>query len=616
MSDKNSPYSSKLADRIHTLEHVMVLAVRRLYGENVKLGVGPVIENGFYQDMDLKLTPEDLPKIEAEMRQIIEENLPVDYEQVEIDEAIASYSQAGQDFKVELLQDIKAKGTSKVKSEEESQAIAGMVAGGKVSFYTVGIHRDLCRGPHAASTGELKGLAFSLDRLAGAYWRGDEKNPMLTRIYGLAFGNHKELKLFLQRREEAKLRDHRKIGKEQGLFFISDLVGGGLNLWTPKGTAIRHELDKFVWELRRAKGYERVTIPHITKKDLYEVSGHWEKFADELFRITTREGDEFALKPMNCPHHTQIFAFERRSYRDMPQRYAETTMVYRDEQSGELSGLARVRAITQDDAHVFCRKNQIKQEVNAVWDIIESFYEKFGLKLRMRLSFHDPENFGNYLGTPEVWAEAESKLEELAKERGYDYFIAKGEAAMYGPKTDFLAEDSLGREHQVATAQLDLNMPKRFGLYCINESGDKEDIVMLHVAIMGSIERFCSVMIEHLGGKFPLWMAPVQLSLVSISGDQAEYVEQVKARLVEKLGQVGIELRVKVDNRDEMLQGKIKAAIEEGIPYIAVAGGREAEADSLAIRMRGDRKQQVMSVDDFAKKLETEIRSRALELSL
>jgi threonyl-tRNA synthetase len=600
----------------HSLEHVMVLAVRRLYDENVKLGVGPVIENGFYQDFDYKFNEEDLAKIEAEMHAVIAEDLPFERKLMDIDEAITMFKERGQQFKVELLTDIKEKGTSKVKSAEESEEVKGLLAEGKVSIYSVGIHTDLCRGPHVASTGELKGMAFKLDRLAGAYWRGNEKNPMLTRIYGVAFEKKSELDAYYEQLEQARERDHRKIGKEQDLFFISDLVGGGLNLWTPKGTVLREELDSFVWQLRKRKGYQKVAIPHITKRDLYETSGHWDKFSTELFRIETREGDEFAMKPMNCPHHTQIYDHVRRSYRELPQRYAETTMVYRDEQSGELSGLARVRAITQDDAHVFCRKNQIGQEFNAIWDIIEEFYGAFGLKMRMRLSFHDPENFGAYLGSPEVWKESEEILEKLAKERGYDYFIAKGEAAMYGPKTDFMAEDSLGREHQVATVQLDMNLPERFDLYCINEQGEKERIVMLHAAIMGSIERFCSVMIEHLAGAFPLWLSPVQLAILPISEDQHAYAQSVMDQLQEVAGKVRMEFRAQIDDRAEMLPGKIRDAAGQKIPYVVVVGKREAEEGTVAVRMRGDRAQKVMKVEDFANALLAKYQDRELGLEL
>ncbi|MDO8663949.1 MAG: threonine--tRNA ligase, partial [Candidatus Liptonbacteria bacterium] len=358
--------------------------------------------------------------------------------------------------------------------------------------------------------------AWKLERVAGAYWRGDEKNKMLTRIYGLAFNTKDELVRYIVQVEEAKKRDHKKLGKELDLFTFSDLVGAGLPLWTPKGTILRDILDNFVWELRKKAGYERVDIPHVTKKDLYEKSGHWQKFGEELFKIKTREGHELVMKPMNCPHHTQIYARKPWSYREIPQRYASTTKVYRDEQSGELAGLSRVRAITQDDAHVFCRQNQVKEEMAKIWDIVETFYSAVGFTLTPRLSLHDPKHMENYLGNEETWKKAEDELRELAKEKGSKAPEALGEAAFYGPKIDFLAKDSLGREWQVATIQLDMNMPERFDLDCANEKGERERIVMIHAAIMGSIERYISIIIEHFAGAFPLWLAPVQVKVIPI----------------------------------------------------------------------------------------------------
>ncbi|MDO8517795.1 MAG: threonine--tRNA ligase, partial [bacterium] len=334
--------------------------------------------------------------------------------------------------------------------------------------------------------------------------------------------------------------DHRKLGQELDLFTFSDLVGSGLPLWTPKGTVLRQELDDYVWELRAKYGYERVTIPHITKKDLYETSGHWDKFADELFRITSREGREYALKPMNCPHHTQIFARKPHSYRQMPQRYAETTMVYRDEQSGELGGLTRVLSITQDDSHVFCRTSQIKEEFLKIWDIVDTFYKTFGFTLRVRLSFRDPAVPEKYLGTPEIWNKAEQELREIAQERGADYVDGPGDAALYGPKLDFIALSSTGREVQVATIQLDMNLPERFDLACVNEKGEQERIVMIHSAITGSLERCAAVLIEHYGGAFPLWLAPVQAKVLSVSDRHAKYAQEV----LDKLKAAGIRAEV------------------------------------------------------------------------
>ncbi len=436
----------------HTLAHLLAAAVLQDY-PHAKLTLGPAIDTGFYYDIDFSggTTPgnEELKDIQKAMKKLLNKWSDFTHREVSADEAREIYKE--NPYKLELINEIAERGET-------------------ITLYTCDTFTDLCRGGHCEHPNkEIDADAFKLDKVAGAYWRGDEKNPMLTRIYGLAFATKEDLVAYETQIEEAKKRDHRKIGKELDLFTFSELVGPGLPLWTPKGTKIRHLLDAYIWELRSEHGYERVTIPHITKKNLYETSGHWEKFGDELFRIKTREGKEFALKPMNCPHHTQIFDRQPHSYRNMPQRYAETTMVYRDEQSGELGGLTRVLSITQDDSHVFCRQNQVKSEFFAIWDIIDRFYGTFGFKLRVRLSFHEPSEMEKYLGTPEIWANAENALREIAQERNADYFEAPGEAAMYGPKLDFMATDSLGRQHQVATIQLDMNLPERFDLTCINE---------------------------------------------------------------------------------------------------------------------------------------------------
>ncbi|MEI6494728.1 MAG: threonine--tRNA ligase, partial [bacterium] len=404
--------------------------------------------------------------------------------------------------------------------------------------------------------------------------------------------------------EEAKKRDHRKLGVELDLFTFSQLVGPGLPLWTPRGTIIRDQLNDYVWELRGAKGYERVAIPHITKKDLYETSGHWMKFANELFKIQTREGKTYCLKPMNCPHHTQIYDHLPRSYRDMPQRYAETTMVYRDEQSGELGGLTRVLSITQDDAHVFCRYNQIKQEFFAIWEVIDTFYKTFDFKLRVRLSFHDPEHMEKYLGTPEIWQQVESEIKDIAEEMKADYFIGLGEAAMYGPKLDFMAKDSIGREHQVATIQLDMNMPERFDLNCINEKSEKERIVMIHCAIMGSIERFSAVLIEHLAGNFPTWLAPIQVMILPIGEAHQEYANKVKAELETK------KIRIKILTGDT-LGKRIRETKLQKVPYILVLGDKEVEDNSVTVERRGsEEKGTLMALADFISQVTNEIKSR------
>ncbi len=580
----------------HSAEHMLTQAMHRLYGEDVVImAMGPATKEGFYFDFDhsedFKVTEEDFEKIENEIKEIIKENQQFIRKEVTIPEARDLFK--NNKYKQEWLDEIEKEGVKEVSVYENIDKQ------GTVLF------RDLCKGPHVSFTkqvGKVKLLS-----IAGAYWRGDEKNKMLTRIYGTAFKTQEELDNYLHFLDEVKRRDHKKLGKQLDLFLFSDLVGGGLPMWTPRGTIVREELDKYVWELRKARGYYKVTIPHITKRDLYETSGHWTKFADELFKILTREGHEFAMKPMNCPHHVQIYAHTQRSYRDLPQRYAETTMVYRDEQSGELSGLSRVRCITQDDAHVFCRVTQIKEEIFKIWDIVDSFYPKFGFDLSVRLSFHDPSNFDAYLGTPELWNKAEDALKEIAEDRGVKYFVAIGEAAMYGPKIDFMTKDSLGREWQVATIQLDMNMPERFDLICINEEGEKERIVMLHAAIMGSIERFVSVMLEHLAGNLPVWLSPDQMILIPIGEDNHAYADKIEAELKAE----GI--RVVNDKRPDTMQAKIREAQEMKIPYMLILGKREEEAGNVSVRYRGRQENDVMKYEDFKHALIENIKNRNLE---
>src|SRR3989338_4305618 len=466
----------------HSTAHLMVAAVQKLY-PTAKFGVGPVVENGFYYDIDLpeRIGPQELKKIEAVMRDLAKERILYERQDISLNDAKDLFMTLRQPYKVELLTDLEIHSTT-VAAEiygnqtENHEHIDKEV--NTVSVYKTGDFLDLCRGPHVATTKDLG--VFTLTSVAGAYWRGSEGNPQMQRIYGVAFATQAELDAYLAQRAEAENRDHRKLGADLDLFVFSDLVGAGLPLFTPRGTIIRDELENFIQSLQMLYGYQRVCIPHITKKELYETSGHWQKFKNELFRITTREGHEFAMKPMNCTHHTQIFASRRRSYRELPVRYAEVTMVYRDEQSGELSGLSRVRMITQDDAHVFCRMAQIEQEVMAVWDIVDQFYKPFHMPLKVRFSRHDPKRFDRYLGTKQIWDNAESHLRSLLEKRGAREVIdGIGEAAMYGPKIDFIAKDSLGREWQLATIQLDFNLPERFNLNFVNEEGKDERIVMI-----------------------------------------------------------------------------------------------------------------------------------------
>ena len=569
----------------HTLAHLLAASVRELY-PGAKNAIGPSVENGFYQDFDIqtKVSDEDLPKIEAKMRELLKNWSTFERREVTPDEARKEF--AWNEYKIELINEFSQDGKN-------------------LTFYTNGGFVDLCKGGHTENAQEIKPDSFKLERVAGAYWRGDEKNKMLTRIYGIAFSDKTELDTFVTQQEEAKKRDHRKLGKELGLFVFSELVGPGLPLWTPKGTIIREALNDYVWSLRKARGYQKVTIPHITKKELYETSGHWAKYADDLFKIHTRENHLFAMKPMNCPHHTQIFDSELRSYRDMPQRYAETTMVYRDEQSGELSGLSRVISITQDDAHVFCRENQIEKEALAIWDIIETFYGTFGFKLQVRFSRHDPSQMEKYLGGAEVWAKAEGALESLMKQKGVEWIDGLGEAAFYGPKIDFIARDSIGRILQVATIQLDFNQPKNFGLTCINEKGEKEQIVMIHAAIMGSIERFMSTMIEHLAGSFPVWLSPTQITVVPIREEQHDYADKIYQTLKEK------DIRVAIDAGKDSLGKRIREAKSQKVPYVIVIGDKEKESGMLTVETRGE-KIEGITLEQLIEKLEKEIKEKTL----
>lgn len=587
--------------RRHSAAHVMAAAVQRLFPD-AKFGVGPAVEHGFYYDVDIgrAVTPEDVEAIEAEMREIVKEDPEFEREEMSVDDAISLFEKLGQTYKVELLNDLKARGTTSLSEDETGEV--DVARPDTVSVYRTMTFADLCRGPHVERASEIG--AWRLTKAAGAYWRGKEGNPQMQRIYGLCFATGPELEACVRMLEEAEQRDHRKLGKELDLFTFSDLVGPGLPLWMPKGAVMRALLDEYVWELRRARGYERVAIPHLTKKALYERSGHWAKFHEELFKITSREGHEYAVKPMNCPHHTQIFDARLRSYRDMPQRYAETTMVYRDEQSGELAGLVRVLCITQDDAHVFCRKSQIEQECFAIWDIVDAFYSTFGFELSIRLSLCDPARPEKYLGTPEVWNEAEAQLRALVEKRGVAFEEAFGEAAMYGPKIDFMGKDAIGRQHQVATIQLDFNMPERFDLACVNEQGERERIVMIHCAIMGSLERFLSVLIEHYAGAFPVWLAPEQVRLLPVADRHAEFARRFRSELVAK----GI--RAGADESAESVPKKVRNAEQAKVPIMLVVGDKEASGELLTVRRYGVKEQATMSKDEFVENILKEIETK------
>jgi threonyl-tRNA synthetase len=573
----------------HSLAHIMANAIQHIWPE-AKFGIGPAVENGFYYDVDLgrvTLSEDNFKSIESEMKTIIKAKEPFERFEMDIDEAIEWAKQNEQPYKEELLNDLKRSGTTLAKDIDASEL--GLTSDStskveKVSFYRNGDFTDLCRGPHAPSTDKVG--AFKLMRVSGAYWRGDEKKAQMQRIYGVAFSSDKELKDYLTMLEEAKKRDHRKLGQELDLFIFSDLVGPGLPLWTPRGTVIRNELDRFVQAMRDDMGFQEVTIPHITKRALYERSGHWAKFPTELFHIMTREGHEFAMKPMNCPHHAQIYAARPRSYRELPIRYRETTMCYRDEQSGELNGLSRVRAFTQDDAHIFCREDQAVEEVLKLWDIIQNFYGTLDLPLSLRFSKRDPKNLSAYGGTPEQWNKAEKELRQAVEKQG-DMDIESegvGEAAFYGPKLDFMAKDSLGRQWQVATIQLDFAQPEGLDLHYVDEDGAEKRPVMIHCAVMGSIERFLGIYIEHSAGKFPVWLAPEQIRLITVNQETVttDFAEEI-AQKAKKLG-----VRLTIDNSNESVGKKIRAAELMKLPYSVVIGEKEIASGNLLPRIRKD----------------------------
>ena len=603
---------NKLAAMRHSLAHVMATAMQELY-PGIKFGIGPVVENGFYYDVDVtpRLTDEDLPKIQAKMKEVVKANYPFEQTTMSLDKAVNYFKDLDQTYKLDLLNDLKLHGTTVAKDIDRSQlGLGDDVKVDEVGIYTDGPFTDLCRGPHVESTGKVG--AFKLMRVSGAYWRGDDKNAQLQRVYGVGFTTKEELNAHLEMLIQAEKRDHRKLGKELDLFIFSDLVGPGLPLWTPRGTIIREELNKFVQELRGTVGggYGQVTVPHITKKDLYEKSGHWKKFSDGLFKITTREGHVLAMKPMNCPHHAQIFDSLPRSYRDMPVRYRETTMVYRDEQSGELGGLSRVRAITQDDAHVFCRNQQIGSEIKLLWSVINLFYASVGMELSVRFSTHDPEKIADYIGSEATWQEAEKQLLAVIKaEIGDKYVDGLGEAAFYGPKIDFLARDAIGREHQVATIQLDFGQPEGFDLNCINEAGEKERIVMIHCAVMGSLERFMSVLIEHYAGAFPTWLSPEQVRLAPVNG--TEEMLDFTYGLRDQMAAAG--LRVSVDSSNEGVGKKIRNAGLAKVPYTLVIGDKERESGNVTPRLRQGHGEETgeMSVEAFITGVAKEVAERS-----
>lgn len=562
----------------HTLSHVLAAAVQELY-PTTTFGIGPAIDNGFYYDIDFgdtKVSDTDLPKIEKKMRGIIARKLEMVKRVVKKEEALKWAKDNNQKFKVELI--------SELPDDKE------------ISFYDLGnIFTDLCKGPHVKNTSEIG--AFKLIRVAGAYWRGDEKREMLTRIYGVAFDTQEELDEYLKRQEEAKARDHRKLGAQLDLFCFSDLVGSGLPLFTPRGTILRDLLNDFTQSYRLKKGYKKVCIPHIANVDLYKTSGHYEKFPEMLQFVSQESGDHLAIKPVSCPHHSQIFAGQPRSYKDLPIKYLETTMVYRDERKGELGGLSRVRSITQDDSHVFCTEDQIGDIFGELIESAKDLYKRIDMKLHLRLSFRDDGD--GYIGTPEMWEKAQKAIKDMADKFEMDYFIGEGEAAMYGPKMDFMAVDALGREWQLATVQLDYAMPTRFHLEYTAEDGSKKTPIMIHCALIGSIERFMSVYLEHTAGWLPMWCAPENIRILTVNNQVSDYV----AKITGILDAVALseplpnnKLRYTVDDSADSLGKKIRRATEMKIPAVIIVGPKDAEEGIVSIRLR-DKEEKVSLAD-------------------
>ena len=593
----------------HSLAHIMAQAIQHLWPQ-AKFGVGPAIDNGFYYDIYLDngtISEADLPKIEEEMRKIVAANYPFERRDVSVEEAIDWAIKGDQTFKMELLNDLKRSGTT-VASELAGEKMGSVSDDDSkvetVSLYSQGDYTDLCRGGHVDSTGKVG--AFKLTKTAGAYWRGNENNPQMQRIYGVAFATQEELDKYLNRLEIAKQRDHRKLGKELDLYTTSPLVGIGLPLFTPRGTILRDIVAQYSNQLRQKFGFEKVWTPHITKKDLYETSGHWAKFGEELFLVKSQEtSDEMALKPMNCPHHTQIFASRPRSYRDMPVRYLETTTDYRDEKTGELGGLNRVRSLTQDDSHIFCRTDQIEDEINNLLSAARELYGSINMKLRVRLSYRDESD--SYLGDLSLWDSAQNQLKSAVEKVGLDYFEQEGEAAFYGPKIDFMATDAIGREHQVATVQLDFVQPQRFGLEYADADGNFTTPVMIHCALLGSVERFLSVFIEHTGGWFPFWAAPEQVRVLTINDTVLEYVDKITTILSDITLMKPVrynDVRFTIDSRNESLGKKIREATSMKIPVQLIVGPKDMEANEVSVRTQsGEEKISLEQLAEYIKSL-------------
>ncbi|MCK5588952.1 MAG: threonine--tRNA ligase [Candidatus Pacebacteria bacterium] len=577
--------NSQLFKIRHSLAHILAMSILDKY-KNAKLAIGPVVDNGFYYDIDFrseKITDADLKDFQKKMKKIISQKY--DFKKIDVSRDEALEKVKGNEYKEELINEF-------------------VNAGENITFYKTGDEfEDLCEGVHVENTSEISTDAFKLVKVAGAYWRGDEENKMLTRIYGVAFETKEKLEEYENMMREAEKRDHRKLGKELGLFTFSEYVGAGLPLFTPKGTLIRDLIIGRIAKLQEKLGWQKVTIPHITKSDLYKISGHWDKFKDDLFFVKGKSDTEFVMKPMNCPHHTQIYAAYPKSYKDLPVRFTEITTVYRDEQAGELMGLSRVRSITQDDGHSFCTEEQIEQEVKNIVSIIKDFYTDLGMfedgKYWVSLSVMDPEHPEKYLNENGLFEKAEVILEKIAKEENLPYKRIEGEAAFYGPKLDFQFMDAIGREWQLGTVQLDFSMPERFNLEYTDENGEKKVPVMIHRAIAGSLERFMSLMVEHFAGEFPFWLSPVQAKIIPVGDFANEYAGNIFNELKEK------GFRVEFDDSDNGFGKKVRLAKKEKLPFFIIVGDKDIEAKKVTLESMSGESEQI-SLEELIDKFKKE----------
>ncbi|SFT00779.1 threonine--tRNA ligase [Paenibacillus sp. BC26] len=572
----------------HSTAHLMAQAIKRLFGKNdVKLGIGPVIEDGFYYDIDMEqsLTPEDLVKIEKEMERIVQEDLPIRRRVVSREEAIAIFTEIADPLKLELIRDLPA----------DSQ----------ITIYDQGEFFDLCRGPHLPSTGKIK--AFKLLSVAGAYWRGDSKNKMLQRIYGTAFPKKAQLDEHLHFLEEAKKRDHRKLGRELKMFTFSREVGQGLPLWLPNGARLRRTMERYIVDLEESLGYQHVYTPVLANVELYKTSGHWEHYSEDMFPKMIMDNEELVLRPMNCPHHMMVFKSDMRSYRDLPVRIAELGTMHRYEMSGALTGLHRVRAMTLNDAHIFCRPDQIKEEFARVVTLIRQVYEDFGIKdYRFRLSYRDPQDTEKYFQNDEMWEMSQRMLREVVEELGLPFFEAEGEAAFYGPKLDVQIKTALGKEETLSTAQLDFLLPERFELEYVGDDGKKHRPVVIHRGIISTMERMTAFLLENFAGALPLWLSPIQAKIIPVSVAYEAYARELEA----KLQLAGI--RVESDLRNEKLGYKIREAQLEKAPYMLVVGENEANSESVSVRKRGEGDLGSMPVSELIALLKTQIAEKQI----